>query len=757
MFNRAPRVAHICLRCQRNLARKSPGWPTPQPSIAPGRGFIRHQSAAVARSINDDDDYHEPEPIHTQIAPHESITEASIPVPPRTKSTRYRRLRRTPTAGLNIETLGKPSEIILLPSHDRVIPESVQAEDGPRQNLSEALESEKVPVSWEQVKEHIESTRSKMREQRGQLDTSEWTKLAGALKRGFSKMQLRRFLKEQTQGPSPTIPPDSATRPQLAALIATNVWGYQLPQEVKQSLSDVDSPAKEKPPKPQASYTQDFTNHSDVLLMQHDPSYGFRSLTSQLGVKVSVAGSKVTVQGDRASVKRAEKWLLSRKPRLKNINVEGFGESMFADDRKKNLSSLLQDLSAEYGVVASRHPKGAGMNVRYMQANRNALVSIRRDLRLLTEDNCRPSFMASARPERVKFAPYFTVDPAPWPTEAAHWGRGFDTVAVGSTGMTKRAETSAQIEDHWESLKKQLDSPISDTPLTEPNSLRCEFHARFGMNLYAMEPMPKYTGLSIPKQESLFVDEVPLLAQLFVNSNFQERPSPPAASDIPTNSPLVLRLLLRPVQLSSKAPSLEIYVYGQDPTMGLRQTLNVARISALINEQVRNISLPTLPVDISFTRQLKQDLFVQRSPSTSQHPTLLQSIGQYLSKARKTNAEEPNFFYFADFIIPDNFILASETGEIEYVLSSVETVNTDSRLTPDLGYGSTRMTMEHLVFGGGKWGSDRQELRISQVPLLAAPPAHNVSLENLRTVTIDVAERFGDMARQFRSRMEAVK
>lgn len=706
-------------------------------------------------------------------------------------------MNRARRAGLGVESLGKPSEIILLPSHDRILPSLVKYEDGPKQNLSAALESEKAPVNWEQVKEHIELIRKGLDKQRGQLEHEEWDALRLALKRSFSRLQLRKFLKERAQDRVEEVLAEDASRPQIAALIATEVWGYQLPHiEERRQPMNTELREEDEVVEPEASATKEYTNAHDLLLLQRDPKYGFPSLASAFDVAVSITGSTVTVKGRSAAVDKAKKWLDSRVPRLKNVDIDGYKQPFFADDKRKQLlTALCQKVGPDYGVVLGRHPKGEGMHVRYMQANKHAVVAIRRDFRLMAEDKTESSFMSAARPERIKFAPYFATARAPWATEASHWGRGYDTVALGSTGMTRRAETSAQLEEQWEDYKKHLDHPLYHAATDDPNGVRCEISTRFGMNLYHAEAMSQYTGLSIPGSRTLFVDEVPLVAQLMANNHFRDRPPPPTASDVPAQAPLIARLLLKPVHLSSIAPTIEIYLYGLDPTAGLQQTLNVARITAILDSQSRNVSLPTLPVDISFSRQLKQDLFVQRSPTTPQHPTLLDSIGRYLRQARKSSDHVPDFHFFANFHIPkdlQNLALSfsssgtdqphggfpvKKQGIVEYVLTAAETVTTQHRLTPDLGGDSSRLLLEHRAFAGGRWGPDRQELHVTQEPLLAAPAALSTTnnnsndgadaaagaaaggggLDNLRTVTLDVAERFGDVARQLRHRMQAAK
>ena len=756
MFNSAPRLSHICLRCQRDLARRAPRN-LARPFL--DGGSLRHQSAAAARPVDEVDDHDHGQETAADGANRDTQSDAVAQAKERRPLFRnFRKLKRTPTTGLEINSLGKPSEIILLPSHDRRLPESVEYEDGPKLNLSAAIESEKVPLAWEQVKEFIEKAHAGIETPSGPVSIEEWTALKVALKRGFSRSQLHRFLQE---GSPTSVIPDDTGRIALAAMIATDVWGYQPPR----SASSQEKQAPAAKPKETISKEVNFTNEDEVLLLRRDPVYGIAALSRLCDVTVSIRSGKVTVSGTKEEVTKAHKWLTTRKPRLKHLDIEGYGEVLFTE-KKRPVVDLDQRIGTARGVVLSKHPNQDGISIRFMQANKSAVFDARRDLRLLAEPAQSPSFIAAARPERVRFAPYFVKGPTRWPTSHHQWGRAFDTVAVGATGMTRRAETSSWIDDHWQDHKQQLEHPLQRQTLNSPNAVRCEFSARLGLNLYNLDPMSKYTGLSNPKNKAWFVDEVPLLAQLLASKDFQEAP-PPSASDVPVQSPFLTRLLLQPVHLESIAPSIEIYLYGQDQAAGLQQTLNVARITAIFTEScARSLSLPTLPVDISFNRQIKQDLFAHRSPSTSQHPTLLQTIGVYLANTRKASTEIPNFWSFAPLKIPAGLVDVADSpdlkkGSIEYVLSAAEEVQTHARLLPTaFGVGhenDTRLMLEHRVFQGGKWGPDREEVRLVQQPLLAAPVMKGVGLDNLQTVALDVAERFGDLGRQLRHRMQSIK
>jgi hypothetical protein len=770
MFSRAPRASHVCLRCSKYPTRQ-----VSRPSAKSARSFldggrVRHQSALATKTDDIAEDQEDGQSAHLFDANHGSSVEDGPSRRPRHYYTR--KVRIAETAGIGVEALGKPSEIILLPSHDRKLPKSVEYTETPKLDLSAAIESEKVPLRWEQVKEYIEKAHSGLDTQQGPLSQEEWNALRVALTRGFSKAQLRRFLQEESAH-RPAIPEDAGRRAYIA-LIATHVWGYELPLAA-QPPSDA---AAERHEAGTSTVTAnvEFTNEQDLLLLQRDAEHGLQSLTRKYGVSIVVRGRSVTIKGSKNAVNVAKGWLQKHRTRTTRIDLDGFAEAFFTEtsarDMRKRIAELDQRIGAPRAAVLTRSTKD-GMQVRFLQPNKTTVpMGVRRDLRLLAEDNFRPCFLASSRPERVTFVPYFTEKAQLWGRDK-HWRRACDTIAGTSTGHTRRAETAVWVDEQWKEFKKRLEHPLHKLPVGSPNAPRCEYSARMGMNLYDHSPTSTHSGLSNPNRASWFVDDVPLLMPLLTNKELRERPGPsksdvpgPSKSDVPVDSPFLQRLLLKPVHLDSSAPSVEIWLYGQDPAAGLRQSLNIARVTAVLKEsQTRHLSLPTLPIDVSVDRQVKQDLFVSHSPGTSQCPALLRAIGTYLAKTRRNTTDTPNFFSFtsmstsvdlADFA---EAVSGATGANVEYFLAAAELVKSRACLLPDLlaDEDGTRLVLEHTTYDGGQYGPQRQEVRLVQQPLLTVPPKAGVSLDTLKDASLFVGEKIGDLGRQLRHRMQALK
>lgn len=651
-----------------------------------------------------------------------------------------------------MQSLGRPSEIIVLPHRDRIIPESARGEDGPQQNLNEALEQENAPVPWEQVMEHIEQTRAAVGKQRGPLDIDEWTSLKATLRRRFDRAQLKRYLLEKSPAVANSL--EGAPRPNFPAIIATHIWGFQLPEPPV----PLDKPAGNKANR---QVTKRVTVKNDLFLFERDTEMGFKRIASSTGASISVNGNIATINGTPNAVNRAQSLLNETLAMMKEISLQGFGDDLLNDANKTALRSLLAALDEKHQVIVQRDGTRAVFKVRYFKRNSRALLKVRRELRLAVGERLASTTLVSPRPQAVTFAPSHAAAATPWTTKSQEWARAFDATASGSPSDAQ-IEGNEKLEKEWQAVKRALSRPYIENSRSNPNDFRAEFSARLGINRYHLQGGGKYTGQTAPTtSQSWFVDEFPLVAQLFADQAFEKALFEPGNYDIPLDSPLLYRVVLAPVILSSPSPRLEMYLHGADQNLGLCQRLNVARITAIQEENNHNFSLPTLPVDVTFLRQIKMDLFIQRSPSTSTHPALLQTIGEYLAKTRKQVNQVPDLPLFHNFTIPVELLKVTSSAkspvDTEYVLESAEIVDNRCRLAPHVLSDGVKLPIEHTIFTGGRYGPDRQELRISEVPLLAAMRQKPVSLEKLRSVTWDVAERIAMLSKQLRRRMEHMR
>lgn len=472
MLARASDVVHVCLRCRQRLARRTPEWllPPSTPGFKPSN--LRFQSTAAAKEIDEAEDelrtdaavgfssiFDAPETFNKENGDEPGKERKAHPRKRRKsdKAIRHRKWMPVKTAELGMDTLGKPSQILLLSPQDRSFPSAPTGTGESKQSVAEALKAElEDKTTWEQMKDHIEESRSQINQQRGQLDSEQWGVLHRYLRKSFNRWQLEKYLTEHNVDLSTHVayqgqpPKQLQGTAKLAALVAIEVWGYQLPQAPDfEALTNRVQEVEIKEP-------------DDLLLLQRDPIVGLGKIESNYGVKTSVHNQVVTVTGG-PGLGKACKALKSRKSYLSDISLNGFGTELTSPKLQKPLSNLLRSMAIEHGVLLKKTPKGLGIQARYFQANESALKWIRRDLRLAISELKRPSRTVTAHPRRCSLAPFPVSSRLPWFTEKSSWSRISDMVLTGLGGSARRAESRLQAATEWEAIKRELD----ETPRPE--------------------------------------------------------------------------------------------------------------------------------------------------------------------------------------------------------------------------------------------------------------------------------------------------
>ncbi|KPI38920.1 Nitrilase [Cyphellophora attinorum] len=586
MLSRGHRLASGCLRCRRDLARRAAAF-SPNSSIASNTSAPRrHQSSAAVALI--DDTYDEPHQVTEADVDNEQESVGQIRRV-RLNAGSDRSFKPVPTAGIGVESLGKPSEIIVLSQKDRRIPGSIGGDDAPQQSLAEVLEEAKTPAPWAQVKEHIDGLRPTFGNDQRPLTDSEWRALRYSIRLGFSTAQLHRYIRESGSRVQAHLPKTKVTD----FIIGRGVWGYRRVQQHQ----DEDSAGLEK------AYSENLVLRASDRLLWSVTAGDFDAIAAATHTIISKPQShkskssdavedKVKITGTRENVAQAKKLISARQCRSEIINLKGFGRVLLAEDKEDALEHLLKSIGAELGVSLRRKGKGTG------KATGVLLRS---------------------------------------------WS---SNVGVADRGPP----------EHVRSL------PAASKTLFEP------------------------TG---PGNSSCFINDVPMLAQLLASLPPYQGPKSSATPNYDgdtSNEPIRLRLVLKPVSLVARAPTVEVYLRGKHPHMGLRQPLTISRVAATLKETSLNIAVTQAPIDVSMVRQLHKDIYVESSFSNT--PMLLEQMNEYLAKARNGKDELPNFSSFVTFRIPTELredLAKTDTDEpapIEYVLSSADTVRYQLRSIP---------------------------------------------------------------------------
>ncbi|EXJ92408.1 hypothetical protein A1O3_00959 [Capronia epimyces CBS 606.96] len=236
MLARTAGLSHVCLRCQRRLLTdrgplEAPSYPS---TFVSGR---RWGHSAVQIQQDDDNDHQDGgQPENTDLS---SSTSNSEPVAER--SYRFRRWRPSKTANLGVNSLGKPAEVLILPSRDRRIPQVPKDEENKaRVSVQESLASEQAPLSIQDLMANIEQVvrSSGIEKKRGQLEVKEWEILRSSLAQGFKLDQMRRYIaykRKKSLSTDAFHRVNRQNKPDTIKYLVEEVWGFTVPVTEKSS------------------------------------------------------------------------------------------------------------------------------------------------------------------------------------------------------------------------------------------------------------------------------------------------------------------------------------------------------------------------------------------------------------------------------------------------------------------------------------------------------------------------------------------
>lgn len=789
MSSTGSRLAYVCLRCRKDLVRRI--LPLSRCTRASPSTFQsqRHQSTVAAELFDNSWDEDEPP---------QDAAETLRKSPDRFKLTRS--IRGPRTAGLGVDTLGKPSNIILLPHRDRYIPESMTADDVSKQHLSEALEEENNPVPWEQVREHIDQARATISKESGLLDTTEWHSLRATLKRKFTRNQLERYMREKLGEEAVREMFEGMIRPNVTARVATEVWGYELP----------DMLAMEPGVRIQKNLATSKTRRiskmlpafrDDMLLLQQDPSNGIAKIAKETNTSINfVLNQGIEIIGTPRDVTLARRKIYRLKTVVSEISLAEFGGFTFSKEGREAFSTLLGSFRTK-ALAVVRHKGDSVVTMRHFGTDSGALIRVRAELRFALErlaQSQQPSYNGAINAVRVNLTPYYFSTQRLWSTDGQGWVRAVDSSTnTSDTSKESKSPALSNIATVWKGLRKVLNQPMLEEARGTANGRRMEMVARIGMNIFSTTPTVKAVASKSSGPKSWLVDEVPLIAQLLASKDLRNETPDAKHDDLPIHLPLLVRVLLKPANAKmTTAPSIEIYLSGAEKSLGMSQPLNVRRVTAVLEDKILNTSLPFLPVDLGWSRHIKQDLFVHQSPETSVQPSLLQQINNYLTESRKENNQPPEFAPFRRFEIADELFAQADSDtadsataedqkasqEVEYALVAAETVdarhfalppaseataagkaNSSNKKTRKKKAAKTPQAVQPLVryttftdqmnlgsrsnTASASSTGERHELSIVECPLLAAPNTVPPTPESYWQASMWVAERIAELSK----------
>ena len=769
MFGRANKLTHVCLRCQRRILRPDQRW-----NNLEGRGFdqrlFRLQSTAAAR-IEDDDDHPEPLP-RTESA--ESIETSKA----QAKQYRNKRWRPAPSAELGMNALGKPSEILILSQRDREIPVvPTETDQETQETVHDSITSEKQPISWEQIKANINQARKQVGQQRGQLTLAQWNDLQTVLHGGFTNSQLKRYMNEtwsRTPSESAALKLGDKKRAHIVQLIATKVWGYELPDAVVASL-----PKPEENSKRASAEAKTVTLKSKVReALVPSLQLRIRGWTQKFGVQISLQQAKISIKGIKANVAEASKSIRKYRGSLICSRISNdpwmarFGHSPWAE----MADGLVETLRSKYRLhvqVERQVVKGKRklrFSVWHPSEDGEKMLQIRHALRTAVAPSARtsPPWMALYVPAASGNAKLIRV-PCHAKTALPQDGMSQHYRLYAAKSSDKKSQVDAKVAqsaDKASTAVEQVLLPAAPAALSEDSMAKVysEYSASFGLALFGHKPEERAAFLEAPKKPHvgypIFMSEPVLVPQLLSHPRFQNTANTSISVAVDASPRSLLRMSLSPNHLTTWWPRFELLLRGPDPAAESTESLAVAQVTAVFEEISYLVPRPDQAVDIKFARLTKCQLFDIQSPTTLQYPAIVEALREYIGDGKS------QLSLFTKLTLPPNFaqlkadeakktkLGKSTAHSVEYVLDSMEVVDVDARLAPALSTSpERRYPVEHITCHGRQVGSDGQELVLRHVQT----GTEQVDLKHFVKTAVDVGDRIDALGRQVRHRMEGYR
>ena len=381
MLARGTRPLYVCLQCHRylldnNHQRSGAAYPI----VA--RLSRRWQSAAARRVALEelDQDYDNDRIREGRGEQHQSRHDG------RTAHTstrqRFRTWRPRPTAELGVNSLGKPAEVLLLPSRDRRITRVPKSDGSGRAGttLQESIDSEKAPLSGAKLAENIEHVRALVGKMRGQLEKHEWKTLRTRLRSGFQTEQLKRYIRLQEGEHFP--PEGLPSNPKKEAIIrymAEEIWGCTTP------VRD-ESPASSDHKSKQSRLSYVLKGNSNVVQLEHllrHPSQPLKKIAEEHHVQISVhpSESRIKTVGSSSNANKALQRIIryTKELGLVTVPLQGPLVNMMQDHGWQSyLTAYLKSLQRKYRALTIAQEDGE-ITIAYL-ANPRTAAQARREI-----------------------------------------------------------------------------------------------------------------------------------------------------------------------------------------------------------------------------------------------------------------------------------------------------------------------------------------------------------------------------------------
>lgn len=495
MLERLTKSAYVCLRCQRRQIRDHLLSPKATESRITS-SLRRWQSSAAAARVEEEPDAFDHDRENPSPPDDGSRTDApSADAAPQRPGVGYRIWKPKRTAKLGVNSLGKPAEVLILPSRDRRIPRVPQQggdKEAVRAVMQRALNFEKEPLQLQELKTNIEQIRTLIEKQRGQLDMEEWTTLKGHLVQGFTWNQLKLYLvsyKERFRDGSVYQSHYARVldkgKASLAKFIVEDIWGFTVPA-AEGADGEAEVHARKKPGTLTIAVKED--DKMDFLLT-NDSQY-LKTMSEEFQVQIDVYRTqrKIRIHGLRA---RATKALDKLSRLLNGLQVTGVqlqegpvGDTYLDRTLRPLVAPFLRSVAQKYHVHI--HVTSQAIRILHLKRPESA-EHARREIRLAAgsepEGWQRVILQAPVPVDQAAMIPHATPAELSWGLYQLPWTRlVISSISPQSTDMdaSHAASPGSLIGD----IEKWLQSPLSWSRQYTRKHLQYDVAVQFGKALF---------------------------------------------------------------------------------------------------------------------------------------------------------------------------------------------------------------------------------------------------------------------------------
>ncbi|KAL2415627.1 hypothetical protein ABEF95_003085 [Exophiala dermatitidis] len=700
MLTRTTALSHVCLRCQRRLLRdKGPLQAPPHPVVSTS-GRRRGHTAVQLQQDEDNDHRAGDQPESSTPQGSSDLNTNSQNDPVAEKGYRFRRWRPTQTAKLGVNTLGKPAEVLILPSRNRRIPKVPKEEESQdRPSLHESLASEQEPLSIQGLVANIEQVvrASGIEKKRGQLEVREWEILRSSLAKGFKLDHLRRYIAYKHKNALSTDAFHRVNRqnkPDTIKYLVEEVWGYTVP--VTESSS---SKTKRR------SLSLYIPDEARLEHLLKDRSQPLKRIAEELDVQIDLfrRESRIRVAGvpsnAAAALARISRLVKDLQPII--IPLQGAVGDMSRDPAlKQSVKQFLDSVQQKFDVQIALAPD----HIKIVHNEQHRLAQqAHREIRLALEEEYHAQEIDVWPPASMESS---SLQPFPTPPEytaglvQSSWARLTDS-APDSMGSYEISNSDAERTVSLDSMIGRISDWLNSLSAGQISKSRHELYYRLtadlgqalfrersrdrtgriekGSNIHT-RPDSKTLGGSadrtapeqgqasiVEKQQAsssikleqmrnpYFTSQIPFLVQQLALMKHWNPVSSKPAKDVDSDARLTLRLEFAPTSSASGSqshgwPTFEVLVTAGELEHGKkRPPLDIARVSVVHHRKSFTILCPSQHVDVRITQQLKQDLLYPGAGTGKdpKHTPLLRAIKGYFSR---TEADDPRDWLFQPFV-----------------------------------------------------------------------------------------------------------